>query len=162
MQELMRRRKNNLMFIIDIAVPRDVEPEINGIENVYLYNIDDLEQIVRRNREERKREIEDAEEIVEAELKGFCGWLSSLEITPVLKEFREFLERVRSEEVERLIKENKHFDAEQREKVEYFSRALINKIAHIPTEKLKELSCSDKGCSYAEVLRKIFDLSKED
>jgi glutamyl-tRNA reductase len=162
MQELMRRRKQRLLFIVDIAVPRDVEPEINGLENVYLYNIDDLEQIVHRNREERKKEIQHAEEIVEAEVLNFCSWLASLEVTPALKRFRELLEEIRTAEVERLIRENKHFNAEQRKEIEYFSRVLINKIAHTPTERLKELACSDRSCTYAEVLRKLFDLDAKD
>jgi glutamyl-tRNA reductase len=162
MQELMLARRHKLLFIVDIAVPRNVEPAVNDIENVYLYNIDDLEHIVRRNREERSKEMQHADEIVEAAVTGFASWLASLEIMPALKVFRSFLEQMRAAEVERLIAENKHFDAAQREKIEYFSRALINKIAHKPTERLKKLASSGEGYTYAEFLRELFELESED
>ena len=126
----MKRRKHKPLFFIDIAVPRDVEPEINNIENVYLYDIDDLKSISQAHLSNRLQEAERAHAIVEEEASKFESWLKQLELSPVITQILDKLEKVRAGEVKKATQRLKSSDEETVKQMELLSKAIVNKIAH--------------------------------
>lgn len=137
MQKVMKERKQRQVFIIDISVPRNIDPEINDLDNVYLYNVDDLQGVVDANIFERQKEAEKAEKIVEEELDTFLKWLSSLDSVPTIIALRERAEEMRKEELEKLFHKIHGIDEKDREAIEYMAIALMNKLIHPPTAALK-------------------------
>jgi glutamyl-tRNA reductase len=133
-QRIMRARANAPLFIIDIGVPRNVNPASRKFENVFLYDIDALSAIVDRNLEARRAEIPRVNAIVEEELAAFFAWYNTLRVGPTIHELREALERIRQAEVEKNIN---RFKEEDRELVEMVTRRIVNKILHEPMTVLK-------------------------
>ncbi|HEB74791.1 MAG TPA: glutamyl-tRNA reductase [Nitrospirae bacterium] len=138
MQMIMRGRKNRAVFIIDISVPRNIDPEINQIDNVYLYDVDDLQGIVDSNVEGRKKEAERAEAIIEEEIEKFLKWQTSLDSVPTIVELRNRAEEIKQAELERLMNRLGNVDERQRRAIEYAVSAVVNKLIHPPTVALKE------------------------
>lgn len=138
MQKVMRERKQRPVFIIDISVPRNIDPAINDLENVYLYNVDDLQGVVDSNLFERKREAEKAEKIIDEEVETFLKWWASLDSVPTIIALREKAEEIRKEELEKLFGKIQHIGPKEREAIEYMATALMNKLIHPPTAALKE------------------------
>ena len=136
---VQRRRRYRPLFIVDIAVPRDVEPEVNDLDDVYLYNVDDLAVVVADSIAERTREIEQVRVIIDSELDGFLRYCSTLETVPVIKQMRAAFETARQREVEALLARERLSDAEQ-QRFEAFSRTLLSRLLHEPTMRLKDLS----------------------
>lgn len=155
MVDARRARRHAPVFLIDIAVPRTIEPEINGLDDVYLYGIDDLRGVVDANIAERRREAEKAEKIVDAEAAEFVVALSKVELGPTIAQLNEKLESVRKAEIARVASQLAALPAEQREIVERITKGLIAKIAHEPITALKE------GGLEADVLRRVFGLGPE-
>jgi glutamyl-tRNA reductase len=160
--EVIRARKNRPMFFIDIAVPRDVDPTINEIDNVYVYDIDDLQGIVESNKEERKKEVQKAEEIVAQGVEAFNRWLSSLEAVPTILALRNRLEEIRKREVDKTLSLLKNASAEERKALDLLTNSIINKILHHPISLLKHQESRGHGKLYVEMTRKIFHLDEED
>jgi glutamyl-tRNA reductase len=160
--EVIRLRKNRPMFFIDIAVPRDVDPAINEIDNVYVYDIDDLEGIAESNREERKKEIQKAEEIVTQGVEAFHCWLSTLEVVPTIQALRKRMEEIRRREVGKTLALLKNASEEERKALDLLTNSIINKILHHPISLLKQQESGEQGKRYVEVTRKIFHLDEED
>jgi glutamyl-tRNA reductase len=131
----LKRRGNTPLFLIDIGVPRNVNPAAGKLENVFLYDIDALSTIVDRNMERRKAEIPRAEAIVEEELRSFFHWYNSLQAGPAIHELRSAFEQVRQEEVERNIH---RFHTEDRELVDLVTRRIVNKLLHGPMTVLRK------------------------
>jgi glutamyl-tRNA reductase len=138
MQKAMKERKQRPVFIIDISVPRNIDPEINDLENVYLYNIDDLQGVVDANKFERQKEAEKAERIVEEEIETFLKWQSSLDAVPVIIALREKAEEIKKEELNRLLNKIPGIGENEKKAIEYMAAAIINKLIHQPTVALKE------------------------
>lgn len=138
MQKVMKERKQKQVFIIDISVPRNIDPEINELENVYLYNVDDLQGIVDTNVFERQKEAEKAERIIEEEVETFLKWQSSLDSVPTIKALREKAEEIKNEELEKLLNKLQDIGEKEREAIEYMAAAIVNKLIHPPTAALKE------------------------
>lgn len=138
MQKVMKERKQRPVFIIDISVPRNIDPAINDLENVYLYNVDDLQGVVDSNLFERKREAEKAEKIIDEEVETFLKWWASLDSVPTIIALREKAEEIRKEELEKLFGKIQHIGPKEREAIEYMATALMNKLIHPPTAALKE------------------------
>lgn len=157
-QKVMKERSNNPLFIIDIGVPRNVDPASRKIENVFLYDIDALSSIVDRNIDRRKNEIPRVEAIVVEESEEFFRWLGNLQVGPTIQSFRDTLEAIRRLEVEKHI--NK-FKPEDRELVELLSHRILNKILHQPTTVLKQGGGEADPDTIARVkaLRDLFGLS---
>jgi glutamyl-tRNA reductase len=132
--KVMKQRSNNPLFIIDIGVPRNVNPAVKKIENVFLYDIDSLSAIVDKNLEKRQAEIPHVTTIIREELVEFFRWQNSLEVGPTIALFRETLEEIRRQEVGKNIN---RFKDEDRELVELVTRRIVNKILHLPTTVLK-------------------------
>lgn len=152
----LAERKNRPMFFIDIAVPRDIDPALNELDNIFLYNIDDLEEVVAANRREREREAVQAEEIVEREVDKLLARLKTLELTPTILALQKKLDGLREQELSRARLES--LTPEQRAAVEEMTRGLVNKILHLPLTQLKRLPQEPDGLKLVEFIRKTFQL----
>jgi glutamyl-tRNA reductase len=136
-QKAMKKRNLEPMVIVDIAVPRDVDPECKNLENVFYNDIDSLNIIVELNLQKRKNEIPKVEKIIYDELNNFSEWLNSLQVSPVIKSLRDKFESIKFEEVQNNIN---RFSVDDREKLELVTKRIINKILHQPTNEIKKLA----------------------
>jgi glutamyl-tRNA reductase len=161
-QKAMTRRRNHLLFMVDISVPRVVDPAVNDIENVYLFNIDHLERIVAENSRLRLEEARKVAGMIEEETRLFMEWVDSREVVPTIRAFREHLETLRTDEISRILRNYEGFAPEQRELIEQFSKALIQKIGHVPTVRLKNADAPGKAAQFSTALKHLFDLEPRD
>lgn len=160
--EVIRARKNRPMFFIDIAVPRDVDPKINEIDNVYVYDIDDLQGIVESNKGERKKEGEKAEAIVDQGVQAFNRWLRSLDVVPTILALRNRLEEMRQREVKKALSLLKNTSEEEQRILDDLTQSILNKVLHHPISLLKNQERGSHGKLYVEMTRKIFHLDEEE
>lgn len=158
MKNVMRRRRFRPIFIIDIAIPRDVEPEVNDIDGIYLYNIDDLQAVVDENIGGRRQEARKADVIVNEEVEKFVHWTKTLDTTPVIVALRERLEAIREGELVRQNGKLATLTPAQRETVEAITRSIINKIAHDPIAFLKKAGLTSKRNDYFYAAQRMFRL----
>ena len=158
----IERRGRRPLCILDVAVPRDVEPAVGRLENVFLYDIDDLQTVAAQATAERRKEIPAAEHIVTEEVDRFWAWYGGLAVVPVLKEFRGRLDQVRAQELERALKRLAHLAPEDRAQIEQFSHALLNKFLHQPTIALKQAAHVGRGYGLLEALKRLFGLEQRD
>jgi len=158
--EAMRLRKGRPMFFIDISVPRNIDPRINDIDNVYLYDIDDLEGVVADNVAERKKEAEKAEAIAEKEAEEFIQWLEHLDVVPTIVTLKKKIEKMRRKELDKTLSRWKNITPRQKEALESLTAALVKKILHTPVSKLKE-NKEGEAILYIEALKKLFDLDED-
>ncbi len=157
-RRIMSRRKYQPIFFIDIAVPRDIDPAVNEVDNAYLYNIDDLQAVVDANLQERSKEAEKAEAMVEKEVGTFQKWVHSLQVVPTIISLRQAMEKIRRAETDKVLGKLLHLPERDREQVKSLSHAIINKVLHRPQTVLKEASHTGESGYYLEVTRRIFDL----
>ena len=155
----LHARRSRPIFFIDIAVPRDVESGVNDLENVFLYDIDDLRQVVDANIKERLREAEKAELLVQREVERFAARLKDLQVVPTIVSLREKLESIRQAEVAKTLSRLPDASEEMRAAVEAMSNAIVNKILHTPITKLRQSSRSGHGRSWVEAVQELFGLS---
>ena len=158
----IERRGRRPLCILDVAVPRDVEPAVGRLENVFLYDIDDLQTVAAQATAERRKEIPAAEHIVTEEVERFWTWYGGLAVVPVLKEFRGRLDQVRAQELERALKRLAHLAPEDLAQIEQFSHALLNKFLHQPTIALKQAAHVGRGYGLLEALKRLFGLEQRD
>jgi len=158
-KRIMRPRYHRLLFFIDIAVPRDIDPEINNIDNVYLFDIDELKEVVEENRAERQKEAVKAERIIESEVIKFNSWMKSLDIIPIIKRLQEKAEIVRQRELRRTLKKLKGLDSKETEAIEKLSTSLVNKILHDPIIFLKNGAAEKKRDETLAMVCRIFALN---
>lgn len=157
-EEVIRRRRYKPMFLIDIAVPRDIDPRVNNIENVYLYDVDDLQGVVQANLKERQKEAKKAEGIIEQEIEVFFRWLGSLEVVPTIVALRKKLEDIRRAELDKTLSSLKTLGDKEKKSVEALTAAIVNKILHPPMTLLKKSQSDPSGDNYVEAVRALFDL----
>lgn len=157
-RSVMKSRKYRPMFMIDIAVPRDIEPNVNDIDGVYLYNIDDLQAVVSENLGERMNEALKAEEIVNEEVVKFMNWTKTLDFSPTIVALRDKLETIRAREIAKMNGKLSRLDDNQREVLEAITRAIINKIAHDPISFLKKTKSSNRREVNADIVQRVFNL----
>ncbi|MBI4382785.1 MAG: glutamyl-tRNA reductase [Nitrospinae bacterium] len=157
-EKAIHKRKNKPMFLIDIAVPRDIEPEVNNLENVYLYDIDDLQTVVNANLRERHKEAEQALRIVQSEVFKFESWIESLDAVPTIVELRNRAEEIRKKEVQKVLGKLGHLSDEDKNAIHYLTMSIINKILHKPTVNLKEKTQAQDGHVYLKAIRHLFHL----
>ena len=157
----MRGRRNRPLFFIDIAVPRDIDPEVNRIDNVYLYNIDDLQNIVEINRTQRQKEATRAEHIIEAEALKFEGWLRTLEVVPTIVSLRRKAEEIRNTEILRTYGNLHSLPEEQMEAIDVLTRSIVNKLLHDPILFLKRTSARARKDFYLDITHRLFNLDEE-
>jgi glutamyl-tRNA reductase len=162
-QEMVRRvfasRGGRTLLFIDLAVPRDVEPSVAKLENVFLYDIDALEGLVRANLERRTREIPKVEAIIHEELDHFLKWYGALEVAPLIRELRERFENVRALEVE---KYGRKLCDKDREQIEALTKGIVNKLLHDPTVNIKSFQRHGSGMlGRLDTVRRLFGLSED-
>jgi len=157
-QDIIHRRKNRPLFFIDISVPRNIDPEINKIGNVFLYDIDDLQAVVETNLKARKEEAEKGEKIVAEEVGKFTQWFKSLEVVPTIIALKDKVEEIRRKELERTMGRLRSLSPEEVQIIDGLTNTIINKILHNPLVALKLEAHSTNGLLYAEAVRKLFDL----
>ena len=155
----MRRRRNRPLFIIDIAMPRDVDPAAGEIEQVFLYNIDDLQATVRENLARRASEVARAEAIVGEEVEKFGAWLRARGAVPTVVALREHFETIRRAELERLDFKLSALPPDARARVDEITHLIVEKLLLMPTEQLKVLSDEETVAAYSEALNRLFGLS---
>ena len=154
----IHERKNKPIFFIDIAVPRDIEPDVNDLENVYLYDIDDLHVVVSANMKEREKESENAMHLISQEVNKFNNWLGTLDAVPTIVEIRKRVENIGNQEMERTLKKISHLSEEDKKIIYQMKNSMINKILHKPTIKLKQKTQSEDGHVYLKAIRHLFHL----
>ena len=157
-KQVMLERKNRPLLIVDIAVPHDVEHSVKSLYNVFLYNIYDLQQIVKKNVHSRQEEILNVEKIITEELKEYEQWYSKQYVIPTIKDLNFFFDKIRQQEVERY---GKNFCEKDLKDLDLFSRSLINKILYPPMIRLNECAIEHNFCG-ACTIRKIFGLDKDE
>jgi len=160
-EAVMRPQRNRALFIIDIALPRDVEPAAGEIEQVFLYNIDDLQAVVAENVARRSNEIAHAEAIVAEEVEKFGGWLRSRGAIPTVVALRQRFESIRRAELDRLDFKLAALPADARSRVDEVTRLIVEKLLHTPTEQLKTLGDPDTVGTYSEALTRLFGLGDD-
>ena len=159
MEEIMKKRKHRPIFLIDIAVPRDIDPEVERLDNVYLYNIDDLEAVVEENRKKREKEAVKAEAIVEEEVEKFMRWLKSQEIAPVIISLRNWVEDIRQAELRKTVSRLKLGPKEEKA-LNAMTSAIVNKIMHPVFTYLKEESAKGNARKVKETVKALFSLEE--
>ncbi len=161
-RQAMRARKQRSLFLIDIAVPRNVDPAVNELENVYLYDIDDLKNVLQANLEERKKELKRAEAIVTEEVHAFLGWLSNLDLVPTIVALRGKAEEIRRQELDKALSmlQGSISDREKRI-IEAMTQAIVNKLLHDPISRLKRAEGDAETTGLVEALRHLFSLNPD-
>ncbi len=160
-EKTMGRRSYNSMVLMDIAVPRDIDPETRKIDYVFYNDIDSLNIIVEQNLSKRKAEIPKVEKIVEEELNTLFEWYNSLQAGPTIKSLRDMFEKIRTEEVEKNIN---RFSSDDKVKLEIVTKRIVNKILHQPTTILRKtdqnVSAHDESSSKIGIIRELFGIDK--
>ena len=157
-EQFMVRRRNRPMFFIDIAVPRDVDPDLNKLDGVFVYDIDDLQHAVASHVADRKKEAEKAEAIVNSEVEKFQAKLQTLDVVPTIVSLQDHLETIRQAEIDRVRGRLGEMTPEQELAVEALSRGIINKIMHTPISTLKSAVRDPESTTVIELVRRLFNL----
>jgi glutamyl-tRNA reductase len=157
---VMHERRGRPLFFVDIAVPRDVEPGVDGMDDVYRYDVDDLQQVVDANLRERAREAQRAEALVEREVGKFVARQGDVEVVPTIVSLRARLEDIRLGEVRKTLARLPDAGPETRAAIEALSTAMVNKILHAPITKLRESSRTGAGRSWLELVHELFGLGR--
>lgn len=164
-EQIIRNRRNKPVFFIDIAVPRDVDPAVNDLDNVFVYDIDDLQQVIDANMKERMKEAGRAEEIVDREVRSFYTRMQSRDVAPTIVQLRDTVERVRREEIERHRRLLRDLPEAQQEAalaaIDQVTQSLMNKILHHPISQMKEMAGDPQGADFVETVRKIFNIKPQ-
>ena len=158
MQRVIAARRNKPVFLIDIAVPRNIEPAVNEIDNVFLYDIDDLQEVVNANLRERLKAAERAEELVAEEVERTMARLKVAEVTPTIVGLQERLEQIRAGEIEKARRKYGPFTPEQEQAIEALTRGIVNKIAHGPISEIRNHAGHPEGAHVVAAIRKAFHL----
>ncbi len=146
------------MFFIDIAVPRDVDPALNKIDGIFVYDIDDLQQAVSSHVADRKKEAEKAEAIVDGEVQKFHARLQSLDVVPTIVSLHDHLETIRQAEIDRVRGRLGPLTTDQEMAVEALTRGIVNKIMHTPISTLKTAARDPESTTVVDLVRRLFNL----
>jgi glutamyl-tRNA reductase len=156
--KVIKERKQKPIFFIDIGDPRDIEPSVGDIENVYLYNIDDLKKMADENVKDRWKEAQRAEAIVQEEVIKFVNWYHSLEVTPTVVALRNKFEEIRKKELEKTLSLHPHLSDKEKKSLDALTSAIVNKILHTPSTLLKQSNEEAMADFYLDTLRTLFQL----
>ena len=158
----LARRKNRPMFFIDIAVPRDVDPEMNKLDGIFVYDIDDLQQAVSSHVADRRQEAERASAIIESEVERFQARLQTLDVVPTIVSLQDHLETIRQAEIDRVRGRLGPLSPEQELAVETLTRGIVNKIMHTPISTLKTAARESEATTVVDVVRRLFNLREKE
>ena len=160
--EALRARRGRRLLLIDLAVPRDLDSAIGELDGCYLFDVDDLEQIVVETLSLRRREAERAEAIVAAEAEKFHEWHASLDVVPAIASLRARAEEIREAELQKAESLLGRLDESQRRAVEAVTAQIVNKLLHLPTVRMKQAAAAADGVLYAEAVRHLFGLGEDE
>ncbi len=155
-------RGDRPLCILDIALPRDVEPAVGALDNVFLYDLDDLRAAAAANLERREEDVPAARAIIAEEVQKFWDWVAGLAAVPVVREFRDEMDRLRSTELAAALKRIGPVSAEQADAIEQFSKSLMNKFLHEPSVRLKAAAANGRGLGVVDAARYLFALERND
>jgi glutamyl-tRNA reductase len=155
------RSKDRPLFMVDIAVPRDVEPEVAAVDGVVLRDIEDLREVVEGNIGSRVGEVSKVEEIIASEVASFAEWERAAEAAPIASALVARADEIRRRELERIWSRLESLSPEERDAIDHLTRRIVAKILHAPLVKSRELASSKQGQAYLEALRTLFDLDDE-
>jgi glutamyl-tRNA reductase len=154
----LSRRRNRPMFFIDIAVPRDVDPEMNRLDGIFVYDIDDLQQAVASHVSDRAKEAERADEIIDLEVERFQARMQTLDVVPTIVSLQDHLETIRQAEIDRARGKLGRLSAEQEVAIETLTHGIVNKIMHTPISTLKTAARESEATTIIDVVRRLFNL----
>jgi glutamyl-tRNA reductase len=154
------RRGHRPLCILDIALPRDVDPTVGELDNVFLYDLDDLRNVVSSNLARRQDELPAAEAVIAEEVEKFWQWVAGLAAVPVLTQFRDEMNRVRERELAAALRRLPDLTPAQREALEHFSQSLMNKFMHEPTVRLRAAAANGRGLGVVDAARYLFALDE--
>jgi glutamyl-tRNA reductase len=160
-EAILARRKNRPMFFIDIAVPRNVHPDMNRLDGMFVYDVDDLQSAAANNTAERKREAQRAEQIVESEVDRFAARMKSLHVVPTIVSLQEYCETIRQAEIDRIRGRLGHITPEQESAIDAMTRGIVNKLLHTPITTLKSTAAEPEAATIHEIIRRIFNLKRD-
>jgi glutamyl-tRNA reductase len=149
------------MFFIDIAVPRDVDPAMNELDGIFVYDIDDLQDAVSSHTAERQIEARRAEEIIDEEVERFQARVKSLHVVPAIVSLQDYVETIRQAELDRVRGRLGQLSPEQEQAVESLTRGIVNKILHTPITRLKSAAAGPEVTTLVDAFRKIFNLQEK-
>jgi glutamyl-tRNA reductase len=159
-KKIMRKRRNRLLFFIDIAVPRDIDPGINNLSNCYVYDIDDLKGVIEENMEERRQEAIKGERIVDEAVIRFLQWYRSLDVIPTIVALRQKLDNIAEQEVRKTLQSLNGISEKDVEAIHRMKEALVKKIMHDPTLFLKSDGCHGEKSTYLDFTQRLFNLDE--
>ena len=157
-ERLIHLRKNRPVFIIDIAVPRDIDPQINKVSNIFLYDIDDLRNVIDANLKQRQREAQFAEEIVRQEVESFLNSAKAMDVAPTIVSLRNHWESIRQQELAKSKNRLGPLTRDQEAAIDSLTQSLLNKILHGPISELKTLSRNPAAKEHIETIKRILGL----
>jgi glutamyl-tRNA reductase len=160
-EQFLSRRKNRPMFFIDIAVPRDVDAEMNKLDGIFVYDIDDLQQAIASHVADRKKEALKADEIIDIEVQRFHARLQTLDVVPTIVSLQEHLELIRQAEIDRVRGRLGPLSPDQQLAVEALTRGIVNKIMHTPISTLKTAARDSEATTVVELVRRLFNLEEK-
>jgi glutamyl-tRNA reductase len=161
-KQRMRGRRNRPLFFIDIAVPRDIDPGVNQIDNVFLYDIDDLHGVVDLNKQERQKAAQQAEHIIAAETLKFQDWLQTLEVVPTIIALRQKAEEIRREQINKTFAQLPNVDEKTRQAIGILTEAIVKRMLHDPILFLKKKSERSSKQVYLDLTQQLFNLADAD
>jgi len=160
--EMMSGRPGKKIMMIDIAVPRDIDPSVAGLPGIVLYDIDDLQGVVDQNLAWRSQVAVEAEGIIEEELDQFMQWLGTQFVVPTVSALKQWAEQIKQNELRRALNRLGELSAHDRKVVGSLANSIVNQLLHVPITRLKDYALTSKGHLYTEVLQNLFDLEVED
>ncbi len=161
-ERAMRMRRGRPLLLVDLAVPRDLDPSIHELDGCYLYDIDDLHAVVAETLVGRRKEAERAESLVAAEAEEFRAWLASLDVVPAIASLRARAEAIREAELRRVESRLGPLTDAQRRAVESLTARIVDKLLHLPTVRMKQAAAAADGVVYAEAVRHLFGLGEDE
>lgn len=157
-RQVLKTRNGREIIMIDIAVPRDIAPELQDIEGVFIYDIDDLQNVMDSNYMERQKAVAEAEKLIIEELAKFNEWLASLYVVPVITAIKSWGDSIKKNEINRAFNRLGKVSEREQKVIESMANSIVNQLLHFPIVNLKEMACSEQGHLYAEVFKKLFAL----
>jgi glutamyl-tRNA reductase len=161
-KQRMPKKLKSPLFIVDIAIPRDVEPEVGELPNVFLYSIDDLQHVVSASVERRKAELPRAEKIITEEVDNFWRWYSGLRAVPIIRQLRDRADEMRRSELDRTLAQLDHLPDADRQKIERLTNSLLKKFLHQPTAQIRAAAEDGREHDVLEAARFLFDMDDDE